>query len=48
MLSVNLMCAAVGVGIGALVGALVPLGLAGFLIGFLWGVHVVARRFHDL
>jgi hypothetical protein len=48
MLSVNLMCAAVGVGIGALVGAPVPLGLAGFLIGFLWGVYVVARRFHDL
>ena len=48
MLSVNLMCAGVGVAIGALMGAAVPLGLAGCLIGFLWGVYVVARRFHDL
>jgi hypothetical protein len=48
MLSVNLMCAAVGVGIGALIGAPVALGLAGFLIGFLMGIRVVVRRFHDL
>jgi hypothetical protein len=48
MLSVNLMCAAVGVGIGALIGAPVALGLAGFLIGFLMGIGVVVRRFHDL
>jgi hypothetical protein len=48
MLSVNLMCAAVGVGIGALIGAPVALGLIGFLIGFLMGIRVVARRFHDL
>jgi hypothetical protein len=48
MLSVNLMCAAAGAGLGALLGAAVPLGLAGFLIGFLLAVRVVARRFHDL
>jgi hypothetical protein len=48
MLSVNLLCAAVGAGIGALVGAVVPLALAGFLIGFLMGIRVVARRFHDI
>ncbi len=48
MLSVNLMCAAVGAGVGALVGAPVPLGVAGFLIGFLVGIRVVAKRFQDL
>ena len=32
MLSVNLMCAAVGLGIGALLGAAVPLAIAGFLV----------------
>jgi hypothetical protein len=48
MLSVNLMCAAVGAGVGALVGALVPFAIAGFLVGFLLGLRVVARRFHDV
>lgn len=48
LLSVNLLCTAVGAGIGALFGAPVPLGLAGFLIGFLLGIYVVARRFHDV
>jgi hypothetical protein len=48
MLSVNLMCAAVGAGIGALVGAVVPLAIIGFLIGFLMGIWVVAKRFHDV
>jgi hypothetical protein len=48
MLSVNLMCAGIGVGIGALAGAPVPLGVVGFLIGFLLGIRVVAKRFHDI
>jgi hypothetical protein len=48
MLTVNMLCAAVGAGIGALVGAVVPLALAGFLIGFLMGIRVVAKRFHDV
>lgn len=48
MLSVNLLCAAVGAGIGALLGATVPLGVAGFLLGFLLGIRVVARRFRDI
>jgi hypothetical protein len=48
MLSVNLMCAGIGVGIGALAGAPVALGVAGFLIGFLLGIRVVAKRFHDI
>jgi len=48
MLSVNLMCAAVGAGIGALLGAAVALGVVGFLIGFLVGINVVIRRFRDI
>jgi hypothetical protein len=48
MLSVNVMCAAVGFGIGALLGAAVPLAIAGFLIGFLVGLRVVARRFGNV
>jgi hypothetical protein len=48
MLSVNVLCAAVGAGIGALVGAVTPLAIAGFLIGFLMGIWVVAKRFHDV
>jgi len=48
MLAVNLLCAGVGAGLGALVGATVPLALAGFGVGFFLGIGVVARRFHDL
>jgi len=48
MLSVNVMCAAVGLGVGALLGAAVPLAIAGFLIGFLVGLRVVAKRFGDV
>ena len=48
MLSVNLMCAAVGAGIGALLGAAVPLAIVGFLIGFLLGMRVVAKRFRHV
>ncbi len=48
LLSVNLLCAAVGAGIGELVGALVPLFLAGFLIGFIVGVFVVVNRFRQV
>jgi hypothetical protein len=48
LLSVNLLCAAVGAGIGALIGATIPLLLAGFLIGFLVGIRVVINRFRDI
>jgi hypothetical protein len=48
MLSVNVLCAAVGAGIGWLVGATVPLAIVGFLIGFLLGIRVVARRFSHI
>ena len=48
MLSVNLLCTAVAAGVGVVLGAVVPLALAGFLIGFLMGIRVVAKRFHDV
>jgi hypothetical protein len=48
MLSVNLLCAAVGAGIGVLVGAAMTLAIIGFLIGFLMGIWIVAKRFHDV
>jgi hypothetical protein len=48
LLTVNLVCAAIGAGLGALVGAVTPLLLIGFGIGFFLGIYVVARRFHDL
>jgi hypothetical protein len=43
-----LVCAAIGLGIGALVGAPVPLGLAGLFAGVPLGIVVVVRRFGDL
>ena len=40
--------AAVGFGLGALVGATVPLGLAGLFAGVAVGIVLVIRRFGDL
>ena len=48
LLSVNLICAAIGAGIGALVGAPTGLAVAGFLIGFLVGIYVVTKRFRNV
>ncbi|MGI8713606.1 MAG: hypothetical protein ACR2NR_10565 [Solirubrobacteraceae bacterium] len=48
MLSVNVLCAAIGAGIGALLGPVVPLAVVGFLIGFLVGIRVVIKRFQDV
>ncbi len=48
LLSINLLCAAIGAGIGALVGAVVPLFLVGFLAGFLLGIYVVTKRFRNI
>lgn len=48
MLSVNLMCAAIGAGVGALVGHVMTLAVVGFLVGFFAGIYVVARRFREL
>jgi hypothetical protein len=43
-----LLCAAIGFGLGALVGAAIPLGLAGLFAGVPLGIVVVIRRFRDL
>ena len=48
LLSVNLVCAAIGAGIGAAFGITVPLMLLGFSIGFFLGIYVVFRRFRDI
>jgi hypothetical protein len=48
LLSVNLICTAAGAGVGALAGAVVPLLLVGFSVGFFLGLFVVAKRFRDL
>jgi hypothetical protein len=42
------LCAAIGFGLGALVGAPVPLGLAGLFVGVPLGIVLVIRRFRDL
>jgi hypothetical protein len=42
------LCAAIGFGLGALIGAAVPLGLAGVFAGAVVGIVLVARRFGDL
>jgi hypothetical protein len=48
LLAVNALCAGVGALIGEIAGALVPLLLAGFFIGFFAGIAVVAKRFRTL
>jgi hypothetical protein len=48
LLATIVLCAAVGFGIGAAVGAPVPLGIAGVFVGAVAGIVVVARRFSDL
>jgi hypothetical protein len=42
------LCAAVGFGLGALVGATVPLGLVGLFCGVALGIVLVIRRFGDI
>jgi hypothetical protein len=48
LLAAIVVCAAIGFGIGAIVGAAVPLGLAGLFAGVALGIVLVARRFRDL
>jgi hypothetical protein len=48
LLAAIVLCAAIGFGLGALVGAPVALGLAGLFVGVPLGIVMVARRFHDL
>jgi hypothetical protein len=42
------LCAGVGFGVGAIVGAAVPLGLVGLFAGVALGIVLVIRRFGDL
>ena len=42
------LCGAIGLGVGAVVGVPVPLGVAGVFIGAVIGNVVVARRVSDL
>jgi hypothetical protein len=48
LIATILLCAAIGLGLGALVGAPVPLLLAGLFVGPVLGVIVVRSRFRDL
>jgi hypothetical protein len=42
------LCAAIGFGLGALVGVAVPLGIAGLFAGVVGGLALVITRFRDL
>jgi hypothetical protein len=48
LLATIVLCAAAGFGLGALVGAAVPVGLAGLFAGAVLGMVLVARRFGDI
>jgi hypothetical protein len=48
IVSTALLCAAVGLGLGALVGAAMPLAIVGVFIGFGLGFRLVYARFKDL
>jgi hypothetical protein len=47
-LAVTLACIAIGTAVGIVVGALAPLVLAGFGVGFVLGIGVVISRFRAL
>lgn len=47
-LGAMLACAGAGFGLGALIGAAVPLGLAGLFAGLVAGFALVHSRFRDL
>ena len=48
LVSTIILCALVGYGIGALVGAPVALGLLGLFVGPVAGIALVRSRFRDL
>ena len=48
LLATNAICTGIGVGLGVLVDAVLPLAVAGFFVGFFLGIWVVYRRFKDL
>ncbi len=48
LIAVICLCAAVGYGLGALVGLPIAVGLAGLVIGPIVGIALVRSRFRDL
>ncbi len=48
LIAVVVLCAAVGYGLGALVGLPIAVGLAGLIIGPIVGIALVRSRFRDL
>jgi hypothetical protein len=48
LLATIVSCAALGFGIGALIGAAAPLGLAGVFVGLVGGVALVYARFRRI
>jgi hypothetical protein len=48
IVSSALFCAAIGLGLGALIGAAMPLAVVGVFIGFGLGFKLVYARFKDL
>jgi hypothetical protein len=48
MLAATLLCAGIGLGVGALVGAPVPLLIIGLGVGFAAGIALVRAHFGDL
>jgi hypothetical protein len=48
LIATLVLCAAIGFGLGAAVGAPVPLGIVGVFVGAIAGIVVVARRFSDI
>lgn len=48
LIATIVLCAAVGFGLGALVGAPVVFGLIGFFVGVPAGIMLVRKRFGDL
>jgi hypothetical protein len=48
LVAAMILCAVIGFGLGALVGAPVPVGLAGLFAGVAVGIVLVIRRFGDI
>jgi hypothetical protein len=48
MIAATLLCAAIGLGVGVLVGAPVPLSIVGLGAGFAAGIALVRAHFGDL
>jgi hypothetical protein len=48
LIAAVLLCAGVGLGVGALVGAPVPLLMVGLGVGFAAGIALVHKHFSDL